>query len=390
MTNKINSYLFILGNNPTLSVAEILAKFKAREYFLINEKILRVDFLEKIDAQKVIKKIGGTIKIVEILTEDCQDLFAVIENYLPKKFEGKYKFGFSFYGKEWKSFKEIAMKIKKELKNREISSRWITSREPNISSVIVSKNKLIETGSDFVLVEFEEKKYLGKTVAIQNFEELSFRDYNRPARDSYSGMIPPKLAQIMLNIGLEGKTDKILLDPFCGSGTILMEASLMGVKKIIGTDLSEKALKDSQINLRWFKEKFKVGQVENIELKQADVRQISDLILKESINLIVTEPYLGPQRKIDDIERAQKSLEKLYQESLKEFFKILNKKGRIVMIWPILRKAQNKFMKIDLGEFEMVKIIPENLNLKLSQRKTLIYGRKDQKVWREIVVLEKR
>jgi tRNA G10 N-methylase Trm11 len=384
------SYFFILGNNPALSTAEILNKFQPRNYFLISRDVFRVDFEKEIKAQKVIEKIGGTIKIVEILEEDYSNLSEIVKRYLPENFEGKYKFGFSFYGEGRKNFKEIAMKIKKGFKNKGISSRWIISKEPNLSSVVVSKNKLIETESDFVIVKSRSKEYLGKTVAIQNFKELSSRDYDRPARDSYSGMIPPKLAQIMLNIGLGGKIDKVLLDPFCGSGTILMEASLMGVKKIIGTDLSEKALRDSQINLKWFKDKFKIGQVKNIELKQADARQISDLISKESIDLIVTEPYLGPQRKIDDIEQVQKSLEKLYQKSLEEFFKILNKKGKIVMVWPVLRKAKNKFMNIKLGGFKISKVIPENLNLELSERKTLVYGRKDQKVWREIVVLEKK
>jgi tRNA G10 N-methylase Trm11 len=390
LKNFMHSYFFILGNNSALSTAEILNKFQPRNYFLISRDVFRVDFEKEIKAQKVIEKIGGTIKIVEILEEDYSNLSEIVKRYLPENFEGKYKFGFSFYGEGRKNFKEIAMKIKKGFKNKGISSRWIISKEPNLSSVVVSKNKLIETESDFVIVKSRSKEYLGKTVAIQNFKELSSRDYDRPARDSYSGMIPPKLAQIMLNIGLGGKTDKILLDPFCGSGTILMEASLMGVKKIIGSDLSEKALRDSQINLKWFKDKFKIGQVKNIQLKQADARQISDLISKESIDLIVTEPYLGPQRKIDDIEQVQKSLEKLYQKSLEEFFKILNKKGKIVMVWPVLRKAKNKFMNIKLGGFKISKVIPENLNLELSERKTLIYGRKDQKVWREIVVLEKK
>jgi tRNA G10 N-methylase Trm11 len=382
-------YLFILGNNQALSVVEILAKFKPKNYSLINKEVLRVDFSEKIDTEKVIKKLGGTIKIVEILEENYQNLLTTIEKYLPESFQGKYKFGFSFYGKGRKNFKEVAMKIKNELKGREISSRWIISKEKNLSSVVVDKNKLIETGNDFVIVENGNKNYLGKTVAVQNFEKLSLRDYGRPARDSYSGMIPPKLAQIMLNIGLQGKTDQVLLDPFCGSGTILMEASLMGVKKIIGTDLSEKAIDDSQINLRWLKKEFQTSQIKNIEIKQIDARKISNFLGKKTVDLIVTEPFLGPQRKIDDIEKVQKSLEKLYKECLAEFSKILKDQGKIVMVWPVLRKAQNQFMKINLAEFKIVNYLPENLDLPISSRNTLVYGRKDQKVWREIVILKK-
>jgi tRNA G10 N-methylase Trm11 len=163
----------------------------------------------------------------------------------------------------------------------------------------------------------------------------------------------------------------------------------MGVKKIIGTDLSEKAVHDSQVNLRWLKREFQTSQIKNIEIKQIDARKISNFLGKNSVDLIVTEPYLGPQRKIDDIEKVQKSLKKLYEECLAEFPKILKDQGRIVMIWPILRKAQNQFMKIDLKNFKIVNYLPENLNLPISQRNTLVYGRKDQKVWREIAVLEK-
>jgi tRNA G10 N-methylase Trm11 len=386
----MHSHLFLLGNNPALSVAEILAKFQSQKYSLLNKQILKLDFSEKIDTEKVIKKLGGTIKIVEVLEEDFQDLLAAIEKYLPENFQGKYGFGLSFYGEGQRNFKEMAMKIKRELKSRGISSRWIVSREKNLSSVVVDKNKLVESGSDFVIVEEKNKKFLGKTVAVQNFEELSLRDYGRPARDSYSGMIPPKLAQMMLNIGLQGRTDQVLLDPFCGSGTMLMEASLMGVKKIIGTDLSEKAIHDSQVNLRWLKKEFQTSQVRNVELKQIDARKISNFLNKKSVDLIVTEPYLGPQRKIDDIEKVKKSLEKLYQECLIEFSEILNDRGRIVMIWPVLRKAKDQFMKINLKDFEIVNYLPENLNLPISHRNTLVYGRKDQKVWREIVVLEKK
>jgi hypothetical protein len=47
-------------------------------------------------------------------------------------------------------------------------------------------------------------------------------------------------------------------------------------------------------------------------------------------------------------------------------------------------------MKIYLKDFEIVSYLPSELSLPVSHRNTLIYGRKDQKVWREIVILKKR
>lgn len=385
----MRSYFFILGNNPALSIAEILNKFQPKKYSLINKGVLKVDFEKEIKVQKAIEKIGGTIKIAEFLEEDYSDLLEAVEKYLPENFEGKYKFGFSFYGEGRKNFKEIAMAIKKKLRIGKISSRWIISRDSALSSVVVSKNKLIETEGDFVVIEEGNKKYLGVTRAVQDFEKLSLRDYGRPMRDSHSGMIPPKLAQIMLNIGLQGKTDRILLDPFCGSGTILMEAGLMGVKKIIGTDLSEKAIKDSQINLRWAKNNFQLKEKIDIKVEKIDVRELSDCLEEESVDLIVTEPFLGPQRKVEELEKAKKELEVLYNQALSEFQKVLRKNGRVVMIWPVLRKTEKSFLNLSLGELKIVDQIPTDLKLGKTKRGTIIYGRKGQRVWREIVVLEK-
>jgi len=59
------------------------------------------------------------------------------------------------------------------------------------------------------------------------------------------------------------------------------------------------------------------------------------------------------------------------------------------MIWPILKKTKEQFLKISLKDFKMINQLPGDLKLPLSFRKTPIYGRKGQKVWREIVILEK-
>jgi len=87
-------------------------------------------------------------------------------------------------------------------------------------------------------------------------------------------------------------------------------------------------------------------------------------------------------------------LEKLYSESLREFNKILKSTGRIVMIWPVFcEKQKNIFLNLDLIGFKIINPMPENLQknifVKLTNRNTIIYGREQQKIWREIVVLKK-
>jgi len=293
------------------------------------------------------------------------------------------------------------MAIKKFLREKEISCRWVTSREKNLSSVVVEQNKLITQGIEIALIENNKNILIGQTLAVQPFKELSFRDYGRPARDDYSGMLPPKLAQIMINLS-QAKPPNTILDPFCGSGTILTEAMLMGYHNLIGSDVSTKAMADTEKNIAWIKNKFQISlsaptcagrQAKNFKfhLYTRGVNELVQSIKPESIDAIITEPYLGPPRGKFNIKQAMKKLEKLYSESLNEFKKMLKPNGRIVMVWPVFQQTLCLFP--NLNGLKIISPIPENIKnnklIKLTTRKTIIYGRQGQKIWREIVILTK-
>ena len=80
---------------------------------------------------------------------------------------------------------------------------------------------------EIVVIKGHDKVFIGKTVAIQDIENYTKRDYERPARDAKTGMLPPKLAQIMINLGGLTKIDHdqeethavqhTLYDPFCAA-----------------------------------------------------------------------------------------------------------------------------------------------------------------------------
>ena len=65
--------------------------------------------------------------------------------------------------------------------------------------------------------------------------------------------------------------------------------------------------------------------------------------------------------------------------SLEVFYQILKPQGRVCMIWPQFR-AEGKIWKMNPSIGKLL-VSKENRNL--------VYGRDNQKVWREIVVLEK-
>lgn len=390
-------YFFCLGTNPTLSIAEITSVLKeSGSWQIANEQIFILEN-EAIDAQNLIRRLGGTIKIGVIEKEiNRHQILKSFQNLLDlEQIQDKFKFGISHYGKGRLNIRPLGMEVKKYLKENGKSARWVISKEPTLSSVVVEQNKLAGKGIEFVLISHPtnpERFFVGRTLAVQPFKELSFRDFGRPARDDYSGMLPPKLAQIMINLSGADFKDKIL-DPFCGSGTVIMEAMLMGYRNILGSDVSEKAVSDTVKNTEWVKNNYQL-KITNYELFKKSATELSSIFNQNSIGAIVTEPYLGPQRGNINISQVARDLEKLYSDSLLEFNKILKPGGKITMIWPILSSfKQQTFLSPKLHGLKITNPIPEKIKnnriIKLTNRSTIVYGREGQKVWREIVVLEK-
>ncbi len=356
---------------------------------------------ERINADETIQRLGGTIKIGIVKEKsdienkkEAEDKITDIILSKGENFEGKFKFGISQYGKKRMIDPgKVGMEIKNTLKDRNISSRMVTGRDKNLSSVIVEQNKLIGRGVEVVLMKKDGEILIGETLAVQPFKELSRRDYGRPARDDYSGMLPPKLAQIMINLG--GRGNKRIFDPFCGSGTVLSEALLMGYRDILGNDISSKAVKDTAQNLKWTTEKYNIPDY-NLSLFNRDASEASEFIEKDYPDLIVTETYLGPSRGRINVQKTAPQLSSLYSKCLAELAKILKKKGRIVMAWPIFypeNPDKRTFLNPDISELKIIPPLPSELkiesNTQSPERRSIVYGRANQKVWREIIILKK-
>lgn len=390
-------YVFILGTHPAWSVAEIAAALGESGLFWENERIL-VKKDAEIVAESLIKRLGGTLKIGQI------EKFVSIKTPMPQlarqcarilvekgsRGEGKLVFGLSDHGIGSDFAAErLGLTIKKELKAMGISSRLVTSRDKELSSVVVGQNKLLSKGAELIFFRHQQDIFIVRTLAIQPYKDLSRRDFGRPARDDHSGMLPPKLAQMMINFAAQRSFKELLLDPFCGSGTITTEAMLMGYENLVGTDLSERAVKDSRVNAEWIRELYSLEVRPKFFLKNAT--RLDKFFKAKTIDTIVTEPYLGPQRGLNDIEATKKELEILYTQALDSFYKILAPGGRIVMVWPVF--FGREFLKPVLEKWQALSALPEKFKhlpwVKLSYRDTLLYHREGQRVWRELIILEK-
>lgn len=389
-------YFFILGTNTALSVAELVAVLG-----LGNTELVAPDFLlwetdTEINPASLITRLGGIIKIGLIRaeadkeTELLEKVMTLAAEKQARGAAGKFNFGFSDYGQKTFNKKDLGLKLKKHFSERKISSRFVVSQEKTLSSVVVTQNRLLARGIEIVLAQSQGKILVGETISVQPFKDLSRRDFGRPARDDLSGMLPPKVAQIMINLAGLREPESVIVDPFCGSGTILSEALLMGYKNLFGSDVSLKAVEDTRKNISWTKELYSLKDFK-LKLQIKNAIYLSKFIKAGYVDAVITEPYLGPQRGRIEFSAIIRELEKLYSDALKEFAKILKPGGRVVMIWPSF--YNEKPITPELGSLKIVGMIPEELAkspfIKQSARQTIVYGRPGQKIFREIVTLEK-
>jgi tRNA G10 N-methylase Trm11 len=395
-------YFFVLGTNPTLSIAELEATVGLKKSALLAADLLVAELETEINPENLIKTLGGTIKIgviqEEIIAKDSRSannelIAAVIKmaTFRQKKSpSGKFNFGFSTYGQGDFNKKDLGIKLKNYFSEHDLSSRFVVSREKTLSSVVIAQNKLLTRGIEIIIVRHEDKILIGETISVQPFKDLGLRDFGRPARDDLSGMIPPKLALTMINLaGLENR-DAIIIDPFCGSGTILNEAALLGYKNLFGADISPRATSDTYKNFSWLKELYKLENV-RLKLMVKNVLNLSKFIKADYADAIITEPFLGPQRGMINFKTVISNLEELYTGAISEFRKVLKSGGRVIMVWPSF--YGQKPISPSYTGFKIINPLPKSLEnnslLKKTGRDTIIYSRPGQKVFREIVILKK-
>lgn len=377
---------FILGTHPELSEAEIFAVIGKKTVIARSENVLILDDIKE-NLEDLQERLAGTIKIGYIVGELLkwnQDEAAELIASLASEAAGKNKisFGVSAYGFSKEDVFFLGKLVKKQLKSTERPVRFVTSKEIQLSSVIVQENGLLSSGGEFILIRHSGKVFIGQTHTVQAYRAWSDRDFGRPARDAKSGMLPPKLARLMINLSGVDPKETVLLDPFCGSGTVLAEALLLGFKELIGSDISKKAVDDTQENLSWLINQLHLS-LPNASFFISDAQHLTAFV-REQVGVIVTETFLGePQKRpltTSEFKNAQHMLFKMYEPSFETLSSLLPKEGKMVLAVPVFR-TQNGYQRLEVDS------LLESVGFQVLQ--SFLYHRPDQIVGREIFVLSK-
>ena len=392
-------YVAIAGRQPLISLAEIQALYdKAAR--LVGKKLVFFEVNED-DEENIspdINRLGGSLKLGRFFDTDFSKLAKFLATTHP---EGKITLGISDFSKQKKSglAKQKSMELKRNLARVGRSVRVITSNEPEISSATAHHNQLGEKAGCFEIFLIDREIYL--SLGTQNITAYTERDQARPARDAKVGMLPPKLAQILINLCGKLPEGARVLDPFCGTGVVLQEAAIMGYVPY-GTDLNGRMVEYSKKNLSWLfnernQKRFKLLssliQKKDQILNAISVGDATNFTWEGEIDAVAFEGYLGAPMSKPPVDIKFKTEKAKCREIAMGFLKNITpqiKSGTpVVMALPAWLRENGKYAGLNiLDEIQEMGYNFEKFQ-DLSQS-DLLYYREGQIVAREIIVIRKR
>lgn len=374
------STLAILGRQPDISYAELLS--------LYPEKVKRLnEHCAQIDSKNPsLDRLGGSIKLGQLLTKiplvPAQDLAkhlctTDIAEAIATSTEGKLNFGLSLYSVTLSKGQQeaLGLEIKKCFKRLGRNARFIASKG-QLTAAQITHNDLLTKGADIWIIRNTDGYYIATATAVQDIAAYGERDHGRPARSAKVGMLPPKLAQMMINLAAPRPKGR-LLDPFCGTGVVLQEAALLGFRAY-GSDIEPTLVNMSQKNAAW------LGQQWDLEIGDA-----TSHAWQGAIDAVVTEGYLGPALTkpptSTELERLQTDSDHLTLNFLKNLAPQIDSGTPVCITLPRWRREKgfSPVMILDqiaaLG-YTLKEFLPVTYD-------HLLYVRTDQVVGRQITVL---
>lgn len=338
----LNTYYFLIGRTPELSIQEIKAVVGEKAVISVEHELAQVEI--EADEEKAIGffyKLGGSLKLMkqvgrfhQVDEETLLDYIAAYLAQFPKPTFAIAEINRNNIAKIEPQF------VKNRLKSRGISSRFIEGSRGGLTAAVLTHQNLVELN----IIQDGEDVIFTHTLASQDIDDWTKRDRSKPYADRKKGMLPPKLARMMLNLAQgawnlqpENQTGKTptVYDPFCGSGTVLLEGRMLGLD-VIGSDLDKDSVFGAQANLNWYSMNYR--QDFQGKVFYSDATNVTEDMLGQKVDLIVTEPFLGKPSPIESqLPNIFKGLEKLYWGTFRQWTKIVKDGGVIVMIFPYVK-----------------------------------------------------
>ena len=388
----------ILGRQPALGLAELESLYGSDLVSPVGTHAAGVDLPARdID----FARLGSITRLANVLGEVPSTNWKMVEKALTSlarssalnlPASGKFHLGLSAIGFDVSPAKlgATGLTLKKVIRSRyEGSVRLAPNVTAELSTAQVFHNNLTDAnGCELLIIAQGNTTIVARTITVQDIDSYTLRDRGRPRRDARVGMLPPKLAQLIVNLatGPADISEVTVLDPFCGTGVILQEAMLMGYRTY-GSDLEPRMINYSEANLAWFTETYELPSNSAYKVEPGDATDHHWDIPQVAV---ATETYLGRPftgRPAPDI-LAQTVVEvnlilKRFLQNLHPQLKTGSRLCLAVPAWFINDEIKHPPIIASLEKLGFKRITFTH-----ADATELIYHREEQIVGRELLVLE--
>lgn len=386
-------YLAILGRQRSLGLAELER---------VCGGVLPLSRSGALVKQPIdVTRLGGSLKtgrvILQIPRGDWKHIHStLLEHYVDawQAVDHKLTLGISVYDLNVspRDIQRTGVALKQKLKSHGTSLRLIPNSTAALNTATSHHNKLGLSPNkiELLIVRADNGSItIAESTGAQNITALAQRDQGRPKRDAFVGMLPPKLAQIIINLAA-GSSDTsnhpTILDPFCGTGVLLQEAMLLGFDAY-GTDLADKMIDFSAVNLEWAKTRLRATT--NFRLHQGDAMTT---VWEKPIDIVACEAYLGQPFSAPPSPNKLREVRGNCNHILSKFLHNISRQvppgTQLCIAVPAWRGTDGSFTHLPLAK-ETESYGFRHLSLSSVRPGDLLYYREDQVVARELLVLEK-
>ena len=373
------THIAILGRQPELGIVELESTLGAEHVMLFGPKAVLLDVPIDIDLY------GGVVKVAQILYDGLVAELPALPLHLGTLglTSGKTTFAVSAESRHIspRDVTAIGIELKRALREYG-SARFVAPKAgTEVTAAQLKFNRVLEKGFELLLVGDRKRMIIARTVGIQDIDWYSHRDYDRPARSSKVGMLPPKLAKVLVNT-TEAPT---VVDPFCGTGVVLQEALLLG-RSAVGSDLALEMVTASEQNLNWLVSEVS-RSLPSWSVGEADARTF--VLPKKAIS-IVTEGYLGPNLShspsAQQLNTIQAELSGLYRDSLREWAAQISTGTELALCVPAW-SVNGKW--VTLGLVDDLPRLGYTIKVFKHVQTPILYSRENQVVGRQLLFLRK-
>ncbi|CAN5353092.1 TRM11 family methyltransferase [soil metagenome] len=404
----------ILGRQPALGLTELESLYGADKVSVIGNQAALVSVDPCLLA---FDRLGGSTKFCKHLTTlDTTDwkqietfLLQVSPGHVQNMPDGKMNLGLSVIGLDVpvKQIEATGLTLKKVIKKTGRNVRLIPNKTPELNAAQVIHNKLTgPTGWELVFIKNGAKTEVAQTVKVQDITSYTVRDRERPKRDARVGMLPPKLAQIIINLATgtlpedklanicdipagqkvpRPQLDQTILDPFCGTGVILQEAALMGYNTY-GTDLEQRMVDYTAANLEWLQPTYHIDVSAELEKGDATNHQWE----RATVDFVACESYLGrpfTARPSDEIlNQTASECNLIIKKFLQNIHGQLKMGTRLCIAVPAWQIRNGQFKHLSLLD-SLEELGYNRVSFERTTDQDLLYYREDQVVARQLLVL---